>query len=351
MCCDMGKHSHPGNNRLKMNSTSVGDIVNPNADCGWMPASHCNERSGNQAGYQARQKRLIDERKTNMTMPQAMIAALVLVASLPGPAAAATDTIPLNEITEIHGLGFDPGDPGKFFIATHMGVYKGGPDGRAVKVSTDNNDYMGFTVDVASKDRLLASGHPPTGGGLGITLSSDKGASWTQIGTGVGGPVDFHAMTVSPADPQTLYGTSGGIQVSRDGGVTWSMAGPGPDRLIDLAASAKKAEAVYAATLNGLMQSADAGATWQLLGPPNAQVTMVETAPDGSLYAFFAGSGLFRQSPDTGTWDALATDFGAKYVLHLAADPADPAHLLAATQEAEILESKDGGKTWTPAAS
>ena len=40
-------------------------------------------------------------------------------------------------------------------------------------------------------------------------------------------------MTVSPADPDTLYGSYGGVQVSRDGGRTWALAGSGPSELID----------------------------------------------------------------------------------------------------------------------
>lgn len=264
--------------------------------------------------------------------------------SLPGLAG---EKVPLSEVSHIHGIAFDPAAPGSVFLATHYGLFRATPDGSAEAISENKDDYMGFSPHPTDPALLYASGHPSQGGNVGVIASRDGGATWTQIATGAGGPVDFHGMTVSRADPQTLYGLYDGIQVSRDGGVTWSIAGPGPAKVIDLAASAAKAEIVYAATLNGLMESADAGMTWQLLGPPNTQVSMVEAAPDGSLYAFFVGSGLFRQSPGGGTWTALASDFGDKIVLHLAADPADPAHLVAVTQESEILQSTDGGKTWT----
>lgn len=42
----------------------------------------------------------------------------------------------------------------------------------------------------------------------------------------------------------------------------------------------------------------------------------------------------------------LASDFGDRYILYLAADPIDPAHLVAITDESAVLESRDGGETW-----
>ena len=267
--------------------------------------------------------------------------------SLPGTAA---ERIPLSAVSHIHGIAFDPTAPGSVFLATHYGLFKAGPDGMAEAISENQDDYMGFSPHPTDPAVLFASGHPAEGGNVGVIVSRDGGVTWTQIATGVGGPVDFHGMSVSRADPQTLYGLYDGIQVSRDGGVTWSIAGAGPDKAIDLAASPKRAEVVYAATLNGLMQSSDAGATWRVIGPPDAQAAMVEAAPDGSLYAFFVGTGLLKLSP-ADVWTELASDLGDKIILHLAADPADPAHLVAVTQASEILQSADCGKTWAAFAS
>ena len=166
-----------------------------------------------------------------------------------------------------------------------------------------------------------------------------------EIADGVGGPVDFHAMAISRADSKVIYGLYGGVQVSRDGGETWTSTGPGPDQVIDLAAASTAADTVYAGTAGGLMQSTDAGKTWTLLGPQGQPATMVEATADGSLYVFFAGIGLF-QLPKDGKSVALASDFGERYILHLTADPADAAHLVAVTDESAVLESQDGGKTW-----
>jgi hypothetical protein len=264
------------------------------------------------------------------------------------PAALAAEPVPISQISHIHGIAFDTTEPGYVFLATHHGLFRAGEEGLATQVSADTNDYMGFSPDPANAGRLLASGHPAGGGNMGVIVSEDGGATWTRLSTGVGGPVDFHAMTVSRADPKTIYGFYGGIQVSRDGGATWAVAGPGPERVIDLAASPTEADALYAGTVGGLMQSSDAGKTWVLVGPANVATSMVEATGDGSLYAFFAGAGLFKLSPADGTWSELANDFGESYILHLAADPSDPAHLVAVTEASAIIESTDGGSKWAP---
>lgn len=264
---------------------------------------------------------------------------LALVGSL------AAAELPLTDVSHIHGIGFDAANPGSVLLATHYGVYRARPDRTAETVSEDANDYMGFSIDPADAGRLLASGHPGQGGNLGVIASTDGGSTWTKISEGAEGPVDFHAMSFSPADPKVIYGLYGGIQVSRDGGVAWGMVGPGPEVVIDLAGSAIDTDTVYAGTTAGLMQSDDGGVSWSLIGPSGRAATMVETTGDGSLYVFFAGAGLYRLTKAS-SWQELATKFGERYIMHLAADPTDPQHLVAVTEESTVLESRDGGATW-----
>ena len=279
------------------------------------------------------------------TLCTSAILALTML-TLPVEQASSAEAIPLAQVSHIHGVGFDAAATESIFLATHFGLFRASPDGTAIPLANDRNDYMGFTPDPTQAGRLFASGHPEGGGNMGVIVSSDGGATWTQLATGVGGPVDFHAMTVSRADPNTMYGLHRGVQVSRDGGLTWSVAGPGPDQVIDLAASPSQKDTLYAATVSGLMLSSDAGATFEVVGSTNVTATMVESSADGSIYAFLAGAGLFKLSQADGEWAALASDFGDSYILHLAADLSDPAHLVAITDKSEILESRDGGSTW-----
>lgn len=283
-----------------------------------------------------------------ISMKAAPLAALAVAAVAAAPTLAA-DSLKVTELgghTHIHGLAVDRQDPQQLLIATHHGLFRTGPDGKAVRISVVQ-DFMGFNPHPFDPTTLYASGHPPTGGNLGFIASTDGGISWTQLSLGVNGPVDFHQMTVSPANPQRIYGAYHDLQLSDDGGKTWKVVASLPERLIDLAASAQDADMLYAATAAGLSRSQDGGRTWQPLveGVP---ITMVEVMPDGTLYAFLLGQGLVRSAEDPIDLQTVSGDWAAEqYILHFAADPTNPDRMFAATQDAQVLASTDRGVTWT----
>jgi photosystem II stability/assembly factor-like uncharacterized protein len=272
---------------------------------------------------------------------------LCLLAALFAAAPAGAQSVPLAELgqqTHYHGLAVDPADPTRLYLATHHGFYLLAADGTATLLS-QVQDFMGFTPHPTDPSVFYASGHPHNGGNLGFLMSADGGANWTQISPGLDGPVDFHQMDVSPADPQVMYGVYGSLQVSRDGGKTWAVAGQPPQGLIALAASASAATRVYGATQIGLMVSNDGGATWRALAFGGMPVSMVATGPDGTLYAYVVGSGLMRANEaEPENWSPLSTD--PRIQLHLAIDGKDSNRLFAIAHKAGIIRSDDGGKTW-----
>lgn len=260
----------------------------------------------------------------------------------------ATETMTVAELprhTHIHGLAVDGKDPSRLLIATHHGLFRAGPDGKAERIS-EVQDFMGFNPHPSDPTTLYASGHPPKGGNLGFIASTDQGRTWKQVSPGVNGPVDFHQMSVSPGDPKTIYGSYGGLQISRDAGRTWKLIGPTPEKLIDLAASARSPDTLYAATEAGLLVSADAGTTWNPL-LEGAPVTLVEVTPDGTLYAFVMDRGFVRSTEGTHEFEILSNDIGGGLLLHLAVDPTNPDRLFAATGRGRVLASSDKGRTWT----
>lgn len=263
-----------------------------------------------------------------------------------GPSAAA-DTISVSELknrTHIHGLSVDRANPDYLLIATHHGLYRAAPDGKAELISVVQ-DFMGFTADPSSPTSLFASGHPAEVGNLGFIASEDNGATWRQVSPGVDGPVDFHQMTVSPADPKVIYGAYGGLQKSLDAGKTWSAVGPLPEKLIDLAASAKDVETLYAATERGLLVSSNGGRDW-LASIEGSAVSMVEAMPGGTLYAFVLGRGLIRSSEGQLDFASVGHDWGDRILLHVAVDSTDPDRIFVASHHGEVLVSADGGATW-----
>ncbi len=210
---------------------------------------------------------------------------------------------------------------------------------------------MGFTPHPSDADVMYASGHPPQGGNMGVLVSRDVGRTWEQMAAGAGGPVDFHAMDVSRADPNVIYGLYGQVQASRDGGTTWTVAGAPPADVFDLAASAVDPDTVYAATMTGLMVSRDGGQTWEPTGSQGQPASMVQAAPDGTVYSFVVGSGLMKSPGAALDWRPVSTGLGERVLLHLAVDPTDPKRMFAVTDESQILASTDGGTTWQPLSS
>lgn len=282
----------------------------------------------------------------NYRIVSALLLALAALASSPG---LTQDRVPVGELrkqTHIHGLAVDPQDPSRLFIATHHGLFVADRSGQARCVS-EVQDLMGFTPHPADRKALYASGHPAGGGNLGIVASNDGGATWRQISPGADGPVDFHQMTISPADPNVMYGAYGYLQVSRDGGETWEKVGRAPPGLIDVAASALDPDRLYAATEAGLLVSRDGGRNWQPQAFEGEAVSMVEAA-HGTLYAAVVGRGLMAADDVAEpNWRKLAEAPGSGIILHLAAGPSGSNQLYAADHGSILLASSDGGQSWT----
>jgi len=275
-----------------------------------------------------------------------IVVAAVMTTGIATVLAQSTDAIPISEVSHIHGIAIDPNDPSRLFLATHYGVYLTSPDGTAVQISDNRSDYMGFTPHPTDPDLLFASGHPAGGGNMGVIVSRDGGRTWQQLAAGASGPVDFHAMDVSAADPDVIYGLYGSVQVSRDGGGTWEIAGSPLADVFDLAASAVDTDLVYAATRNGIMVSRDAGESWQSTGPEGQPASMVHVGPAGAVYAFVVGSGLVRAPGATLNWSVVNAGFGERVLLHMAIDRDDPGRMFAVADDGQVHASSDGGRSW-----
>lgn len=263
-----------------------------------------------------------------------------------------TTVAKLSATTHFHGLSVDAADPSRLFLATHHGLYLVAQDGTARLVSARADDLMGFTPHPADPTVLYASGHPAGGGNLGFVTSKDGGRTWTKLADGIGGPVDFHAMDVSKADPRVIYGVFGDLQRSSDGGTTWERIARAPEGLFAIAASGTDAVRLYAATQSGLLVSRDGGRRWQDAYGARRPATMVSTASTGLVLAFIPGMGLLRASEADLAWHAVSNSFGERAVLHLAVDPQDARALYVVTvgprgQGQAIEVSRDGGATWS----
>lgn len=250
-------------------------------------------------------------------------------------------------VSHIHGLAVD--GSGNLHVASHTGLIRAPEAGAWVYASGDRNDHMGFSLDPKS-GTMWRSGHSLSRPSLGVERSTDGGATWRRLSDVLDPPVDFHAMAVSHADGQTLWGWDSGrrgLFRSADGGETWGKLPQTPFAYV-LAGPARPG-VVFAGTPEGLLRSDDGGATWQPVEPlMGGWVIGVAADPnDGTHLLAYAQQGM-KVSTDGGrTWNSLGEGLpkGAE-LAHLAISPVD-GRVAYAADASTIYRTTDGGKTWS----
>ena len=208
----------------------------------------------------------------------------------------------------VHGLGTDPSDPSILYIATHGDFYKSVNGSPPVKVDQQRADYMAFNAPPAEGVPLYASGHPATGGNMGLVKSTDGGQTWQLVSTVLEQPVDFHAMAVSKSDLNVIIGfDSGGrgLFKTEDAGTTWQKLDY-PDYITALAIAPDDSEAVFAGTGKGIFKSSDGGNTWtQLNEYEGIQIFALAFDAEGMLYASTEIFGLGKSSDRGVSWENI----------------------------------------------
>jgi len=278
---------------------------------------------------------------------QTAILGLLSMIAVGLPESGNAEPVPLAQVEHVHGITVNPFDSSKLLLATHYGLFSATTEGLAERASVFNADMMSFAVDPANPRRLFSSGHPEKGGNLGVMASKDGGSTWQHLSDGADGPVDFHALTVSPMNSKILYGIHKGLQKSTDGGVSWQIIGKAPEKLFSLAASATSSSTLYAGTMKGLMVSQDDGTTWQPGFVLQKPTTMVQVTSEGRLYVFVYGTGLLTATESDLNWKTVSSAFQDRALMSFALDKKDANRVFAVTDTGTVMASKDGGKHWT----
>jgi hypothetical protein len=246
-------------------------------------------------------------------------------------------------IAHVHGLGVDPAD-GDLYAATHYGLFRLPEDGsEATRVANRYQDTMGFTV--VGPNTFLGSGHPdfreddePR---LGLIESTDAGQSWQPLS--LRGEADFHALHAAHGNVYGYEAGSGAFMVSADR-KTWETRSRLPMR--DFAVSPTDADTVLATTQRGLARSTDGGRTWE--GVPAPALAVLASEDADTLFGI-GPDGTVHHSADGGaSWTQRGSVGGPPEAVTFDADPgAGEGTLYVAVSEQGILQSTDGGRTFT----
>lgn len=261
---------------------------------------------------------------------------------------------PEQSITHGHGLAIDVNDPSKLYIATHAGLFVLINDKDLFRIGKSTDDYMGFSPHPTDANILFSSGHPSNGGNIGFQKSDDGGFTWTKVSDGENGPVDFHAMAISPVNPNLIYGWyQGGLQRSPDQGDNWEIVNRDISP-ISLVADSRDENILYAATATGqgVLISRDKGVTWTPLSPAleggAVSVVAVDPTDPKTLLAFSQVLGGLGKTTDAGkTWKKNGEGFHGEVVIYIAFSKANPNLVYALTFGNRLYKSLNSGDTWS----
>jgi hypothetical protein len=246
-------------------------------------------------------------------------------------------------VVHVHGLGVDPAD-GALYAATHSGLFRLPEDGgKASRIANRYQDTMGFAV--VGPNAFLGSGHPDfredNPPRLGLIESTDAGQSWQPLS--LRGEADFHALHAAHGNVYGYEAGSGAFMVSADR-ERWETRSELPMR--DFAVSPTDGDTLLATTEEGLARSADGGRTWNALPGAPTLVVLAWGSAD-SLYGV-APDGTVHHSTDGGAnWTGRGSAGGAPEAVTIDIGDGGSEVLYVAAAERGILQSPDGGRTFT----
>ena len=185
--------------------------------------------------------------------------------------------------------------------------------------------------------------------GDGAYLSTNNGASWTGINSGL---TNGNVMSLKFNSSGTLFaGTDGaGVFLSTNNGTTWTHAGMQGNHVGSLAISS--IDEIFVTTNGeGIFLSTDNGATWNLetLGLTGNNFFPVAINSSGYIFAGAVdGSyeGVYRSTNNGSAWTQVHNGMPTDNVNSLAVNSSD--YIFAGTNSNGVYLSTNNGTSWSP---
>lgn len=303
----------------------------------------------------------------------------------------------IGNIENVRCIVVDPFNSSTIYAGTDQGVARstnGGESWTDVSTNLPSGAIVRTAIDPTTPGTLYAlsnapvSGFSQTGPVTTVFKTTDSGATWRAIDTGLPQNAYVTVLAIAPSNPPAVYvfapmqfvppgsgpQAPGGLLRSVDGGQTWKMldlaSANGLLFVNSLAIDPAKPSTVYANTNNGLLKSSDSGDTWTALQtdiPPGMSISslIIDPADPTAVYAaatIFSPMGahatLLRSRDGGAHWTEL--DPGSPQLMlinTLAVDPASPDRIYVGgygvgngpTIPGGVLKSSDAGATWDSA--
>jgi photosystem II stability/assembly factor-like uncharacterized protein len=190
--------------------------------------------------------------------------------------------------------------------------------------------------------------------------SNDGGDSWATIPlTGTWFTQGFMPISIDPAQPETLYTSSGsGIIVSTNGGLTWrsvlDVPVEGPIHFsFSTGVIYAGVDSIVYGELPIIYRSLDGGETWEPLSwtvPDRLNDLQLGGVNGSSLFAALNGYGIYRSADEGETWqtanNGLSTPVILKKITGARID-SDTIYAISEWPRDALFITRDGGQTWS----
>ncbi len=191
----------------------------------------------------------------------------------------------------------------------------------------------------------------------GIFKTTNRGQNWSRVDTGT--PVDAlfpDKIEIDASDSTTLYFMNGlGVYKSIDGGTNWSAMFNGlPDQLDAIGFSISPVDPstlFVSSTSKGVFLSENGAASWLRAddGIHRLEIDKLRRIAGQNEVAFATrtgNDGMFNTMSAGARWDNIGSDLFGR-VFALAIDPENP-DIRYAGADGDIFKSTDGGANWAP---
>ncbi len=251
----------------------------------------------------------------------------------------------------LHSLEVDPRYPGVWYIGVEAenarlsGVYKteDGGDTWTLLPGLQGKAVWALAIWPGGPEVVAA------GTSEGVFLSRDSGKSWAAISM----PNDPElrpvvSLAFDPANSRTIYaGTTHLPWRTSDGGAHWESIHSGmidDSDVFSIAVEAQSPATLFTSACSGVYRSADGGSSWKRMATPHgafrAYLVALDSRRRGVVFAA-TSAGLLRSTNDGAAWSRVSQHV----VKSIAFDPASPDKVYFASATGGLLISRDGGNT------